>query len=131
MEFDLGDKKPSDSQADSSPSDSSEIPSDEAEPLSDKVSGFIWTVRAFGQMYPNQAPEQLFLSVSEAARQGQKTRDIIRTILKCGEKNDHITRSYSRHGKTLLRWLIENYDDGEIAQLPKIQEFLRTNNDAQ
>ncbi|MEG4246548.1 hypothetical protein QUA46_25735 [Microcoleus sp. MON2_D6] len=131
MEFDLGDKKPSDSQADSSPSDSSEIPSDEAEPLSDKVSGFIWTVRAFGQMYPNQAPEQLFLSVSEAARQGQKTRDIIRTILKCGEKNGHPTRSYTQHGKTLLRWLIENYDDGEIAQLPKIQEFLRTNNDAQ
>lgn len=131
MEFDLGDKKPSDSQADSSPSDSSESLSDEAEPLSGKVSGFIWTVRAFGQMYPNVAPEQLFLSVSEAARQGQKTRDIIRTILKCGEKNDHITRSYSRHGKTLLRWLIENYDDGEIAQLPKIQEFLRTNNDAQ
>ncbi|MEG4009917.1 hypothetical protein QUA41_28690 [Microcoleus sp. Pol11C1] len=129
MEFDLGDRKPSDSQADSLPSDSSEILSEEPETLSDKVSWFVWTVRGFGQMYPNQAPEQLFLSVSEAARQGQKPRYIIRTILKCGEKNDHPTRSYTRHGKTLLKWLIENYDDGEVSRLPKIQEFLRNNND--
>lgn len=97
--------------------------------MPDKVSGFIWTVRAFGQMYPNVAPEQLFQSVSEAARQGQKPRDIIRSILKCGEKNGHPTRSYTQHGKTLLRWLIENYDDGETSQLPKIQEFLRSSND--
>ncbi len=134
LEFDLGAKKPSDSQADDSALSDSETQSDEPEPLSDKVSGFIWTVRAFGQMYPNQAPEQLFLSVSEAARLGQKPRDIIRSILKCGEKNDHPTRSYTRHGKSLLKWLIENYDDGEIAQLPKIQEFLqneRGNNNAQ
>jgi hypothetical protein len=134
LEFDLGAKKPSDSQADDSALSDSETQSDEPEPLSDKVSGFIWTVRAFGQMYPNQAPEQLFLSVSEAARLGQKPRDIIRSILKCGEKNDHPTRSYTRHGKSLLKWLIENYDDGEIAQLPKIQEFLqneRGNNKAQ
>ena len=105
--------------------------------MSDKESGeiprFVWTVRGFGQMYPNLAPEQLFESVSEAARLGQKPRDIIRSILKCGEKNGHPTRSYSQHGKTLLKWLIENYDDGEIAQLPKIQEFLqseRENNNA-
>lgn len=137
LEFDL---KPSDSQKDDSALSDSEGQSGESEPLLDeseslsgKVSGFIWTVRAFGQMYPNQAPEQLFLSVSEAARLGQKPRDIIRSILKCGEKNDHPTRSYTRHGKSLLKWLIENYDDGEIAQLPKIQEFLqseRGNNNA-
>jgi len=134
LEFDLGAKKPSDSQADDSALSDSETQSDEPGPLSDQVSGFIWTVRAFGQMYPNQAPEQLFLSVSEAARLGQKPRDIIRSILKCGEKNDHPTRSYTRHGKSLLKWLIENYDDGEIAQLPKIPEFLqneRGNNNAQ
>lgn len=137
LEFDL---KPSDSQKDDSALSDSEGQSGESEPLLDeseslsgKVSGFIWTVRAFGQMYPNQAPEQLFLSVSEAARLGQKPRDIIRSILKCGEKNDHPTCSYTRHGKSLLKWLIENYDDGEIAQLPKIQEFLqseRGNNNA-
>src|SRR4028118_301262 len=86
MELDLGDKKLSDSQADSSPSDSNGIQSEDSEPLPDKVSGFIWTVRAFGQMYPNVAPEQLFQSVSEAARQGQKPRGIIRSILKWGEK---------------------------------------------
>src|SRR4028119_198822 len=129
MEFDLGDKKLSDSQADSSPSDSNGIQSDDSEPLSDKVSGFIWTVRDFGQMYPNVAPEQPFQSAARSARQGQKPRDIIRSILKCGEKNGHPTRSYTQHGKTLLRWLIENYDDGETSQLPKIQEFLRSSND--
>jgi hypothetical protein len=138
LEFNL---KPSDSQKDDSAlSDSegqsgeSEPLSGESEPLSDKVSGFVWTVRGFGQMYPGMTPEQLFLALSEAARLGQKPRDIIRSILKCGEKNDHATRSYSRHGKTLLKWLIENYDDGEISQLPKIQEFLQNekgNNDAQ
>ena len=138
LEFDLGDKKPSDSQEGNSELSGSEGQSGEPEPLSgepeplsDKESGeisrFVWTVRGFGQMYPNLAPEQLFLSVSEAARLGQKPRDIIRSILKCGEKNDHPTRSYSRHGKTLLKWLIENYDDGEISQLPKIQEFIQNN----
>jgi hypothetical protein len=131
LEFDLGDKKPSDSQEGNSDLSGSEGQSGEPQPLSDKESGeifrFVWTVRGFGKMYPNLAPEQLFLSVSEAARLGQKPRDIIRSILKCGEKNDHPTRSYSRHGKTLLKWLIENYDDGEISQLPKIQEFIQNN----
>jgi hypothetical protein len=144
LEFDLGDKKPSDSQEGNSElsgnegqSGQSESLSEGLEPLSDKESGeiprFVWTVRGFGQMYSNLAPEQLFESVSEAARLGQKPRDIIRSILKCGEKNGHPTRSYSQHGKTLLKWLIENYDDGFIAQLPKIQEFLqseRGNNNA-
>lgn len=125
LEFDLGDKKPSDSQEDNSELSDSQSQSDEPEPLSGKVSWFAWTVRSFEQMYPNLAPEQLFLSVSEAAQLGQKPRDIIRSILKCGEKNDHATRSYSRHGKSLLKWLIENYDNGEIAQLPKIREFLQ------
>jgi hypothetical protein len=138
LEFNL---KPSDSQKDDSALSDSEGQSGESEPLSgesepllDKVSGFVWTVRGFGQMYPGMTPEQLFLALSEAARLGQKPRDIIRSILKCGEKNDHPTRSYSRHGKTLLKWLIENYDDGEISQLPKIQEFLQNekgSNDAQ
>ncbi|MEG4406396.1 hypothetical protein [Microcoleus sp. MON2_D5] len=118
--------KESDCQADGSPSDSSEIQLDDSEPLSDKVSGFIWTVRGFGQMYPNQVPEQLFQSVSEAAQQGQKPRDIIRSILKCGEKNDHPTRSYTRHGKSLLLWLIDNYDDGTISALPEIKKFLES-----
>lgn len=145
LEFDLGDKKSSDSQDDDSESPDSEGQSGESESLSggleslsDKGSGeivrFTWTVRGFGQMYPGMAPEQLFESVSEAAKQGQKPRDIIRAILKCGEKKGHPTRSYSRHGKTLLLWLIDNCDDGTVAQLPQIQEFLQTergNNNAQ
>ncbi|MEG4407981.1 hypothetical protein [Microcoleus sp. MON2_D5] len=139
LEFDLGHKKPSDSPTEDSPEDSPEEVSDydngQPEPLSDKlsgeVSGFVWTVRRFGQMFPSLAPEQLFVSVSDAALSGANIRHIIKSVLKCGEKNDHPTRSYSRHGKTLLKWLIENYDDGEISQLPKIQEFLRSSNDAQ
>ena len=137
LEFDLGNKKPSDSPTEDSPEDSSEEVSDDdddidgqPEPLSDKlsgeVSGFVWTVRRFGQMFPNVAPEQLFVSVSDAALSGANIRTIIKSILKCGEKNGHPTRSYTRHGKTLLKWLIQNYDDGKVAQLPKIQEFLQT-----
>ncbi|MEG4213005.1 hypothetical protein [Microcoleus sp. S13_B4] len=134
LEFNLGDSEPSDSQENEGELFDSQGQSGEAEPLSDKVSGFMWTVRGFGQMYPGMAPEQLFQSVSEAARSGQKPRDIIRSVLKCGEKNGHPTRSYTQHGKTLLKWLIENYDDGEIAQLPQIHEFLqneRGNDNAQ
>jgi len=146
LEFDLGDKKPSDSpMEDGTSSDSesdsesgSEIESDELEPLPSKgsagVSGFVWTVRAVGQMFPNVAPERLFSSISDAALSGANIRHIVKSVLKCGEKYDHPTRSYTRHGKSLLKWLIENYDDGTIAQLPKIQEFLQTergNNNAQ
>jgi hypothetical protein len=138
LEFDLGDKKPSDSPMnDKGASDSesgSEIESDVLKPLPNNVSGgvsdFVWSVRRVSQMFQNVAPEQLFVSVSDAALSGANIRHIIKSVLKCGEKNDHPTRSYSRHGKTLLKWLIENYDNGEISQLPKIQEFLRGNNDA-
>jgi hypothetical protein len=138
LEFDLGDKKPSDSpMEDGTSSDSesdNEIESDEPESLPHKLSGFVWTVRAVGQMFPNVAPERLFSSVSDAALSGANIRHIIKSVLKCGERYDHPTRSYTRHGKSLLKWLIENYDDGKIAQLPKIQEFLQTergNNNAQ
>lgn len=135
LEFNLGDKKQSDSPTeDGTSSDSesdNEIESDEPEPLPDKLSGFVWTVRAVSQMFPNVAPERLFSSVSDAALSGANIRHIIKSVLKCGEKYDHPTRSYTRHGKSLLKWLIENYDNGEIAQLPKIQEFLRSSTDAQ
>ncbi len=139
LEFDLGDRKPSDTPTeDGTLSDSeldsesdNEIESDDPQPLPNKVSGgvsdFVWSVRRFGQMFPNVPAEQLFASVSDAALSGANIRHIIKSVLKCGEKNDHPTRSYSRHGKTLLKWLIENYDDGEISQLPKIQEFLQNN----
>ena len=135
LEFNLGDKKQSDSPTeDGTSSDSesdNEIESDEPEPLPDKLSGLVWTVRAVSQMFPNVAPERLFSSVSDAALSGANIRHIIKSVLKCGEKYDHPTRSYTRHGKSLLKWLIANYDNGEIAQLPKIQEFLRSSTDAQ
>ena len=135
LEFNLKGKKSSDSPTDNGTSSDSEsdneIESDEPETLPDKLSGFVWTVRAVGQMFPNVPAERLFSSVSDAALSGANIRHIIKSVLKCGEKYDHPTRSYTRHGKSLLKWLIENYDDGTIAQLPKIQEFLRSNNDAQ
>lgn len=95
------------------------------EPLSDEVSGFTWSVRKVRELYPDTTPEQLFQSVSASARTPNVTaRDVIKSILKCREGNDHPSRSYTRHGKTLLRWLIENYDDGAIASLPEIKKFL-------
>ena len=143
LEFNLEGKKPSDSpmedgtssDGESDSESDNEIESDEPKSLPDNVSGgvsdFVWTVRAVGQMFPNVPAERLFSSVSDAALSGANIRHIIKSVLKCGEKYDHPTRSYTRHGKSLLKWLIENYDDGTIAQLPKIQEFLRSNNDAQ
>ena len=126
LEFDLDAKNQTDSPTGDSASSDSEIETQEPNALSDKGSKFIWTVRVFCQMCPNVAPEQLFASVSDAALSGANIRTIIKSVLKCGEGNEHPTRSYTRHGKSLLKWLIENYDNGGISQLPKIQEFLQS-----
>src|SRR4028119_1445633 len=119
LECDLGTKKPSDSPTDTT---------DQTEPdtLPDKASGFDWTIQSFGQMCPNVTPTQLLAAVSDAALSGANIRTIIKSVLKCGEGNEHPSRSYTRHGKSLLKWLIENYDNGEISQLPQIQEFLQS-----
>lgn len=102
--------------------------SGQSEPLSNKVSEFVWTVRLCREMYPETTPEQLFQSVSDAAILGESARNIIRNVLKCRDGNEHPTRSYSMHGKTLLTWLIANYDfTNEVAQQSKIQAFLYSN----
>jgi hypothetical protein len=135
LEFDLSPKTQPDSQPDSDDlsdghsqhppdSDQTELNPGQPEPLSDNVSGVIWTVRLCHKLYPDITPEQLFESVSASARSGESVRKIIKSVLKCGEGNDHQTRSYSKHGKTLLRWLIDNYDNGEVASLPEIKKFL-------
>src|SRR4028119_141204 len=119
LECDLGTKKPSDSPTDTT---------DQTEPdtLPDKASGFDWPIQSLRQMCPNVTPTQLFAAVSDAALSGANIRTIIKSVLKCGEGNEHPSRSYTRHGKSLLKWLIENYDNGEISQLPQIQEFLQS-----
>lgn len=135
MEFDLNRTPPdsptdspklSDGQADCPTDSPTETDSPgQPEPLPEAVSGFTWSVRKVREFYPDTTPEQLFQSVRASARTPNVTaRDIIKSILKCREGNDHPTRSYTRHGKTLLRWLIENYDDGAIANLPEIKKFL-------
>ena len=124
MEFDL-DKKPNqDSPA--GDDDDSISPASDGLPYGSqgKVSGFCWTVRRCHEFYPENTPEQLFESVSVAAESGESVRNIIKNILKCREGNEHKNRSYSQHGKTLLRWLIANYDNGSIAALPEIHKFL-------
>lgn len=115
MEFDVS-RTPPDSPTDNP---------GQLKPLAEAVSGFVWSVPKVREFYADTTPEQLFQSVSASARTPNvSARDIIKSILKCREGNDHPTRSYTRHGKTLLRWLIENYDDGAIASLPEIKKFL-------
>ena len=124
MEFDLGAKSTQDSPVGGD--DDSNSPASDGLPDSrqGKVSGFCWTVRRCHEFYPENTPEQLFESVSVAAESGESVRNIIKNILKCREGNEHKNRSYSQHGKTLLRWLIANYDNGSLAALPEIQKFL-------
>ena len=103
--------------------------SGQLEPLSDKVSEFIWTVRKVRDYYQNQTPEQLFVSVADAARSGKTIREIVRSILKLTEGPNHPTRSYTQHGKTLLMWLIANFDNGdEVGILPEIQRLFQNPN---
>lgn len=92
--------------------------------LSGDKSGFVWSVEKVSEFYPEITPLRLFELVSVTARLGTNARDIIKTVLKCYAGNNHPTRSYSRHGKTLLRWLIETYDNGAISNLPEIKKFL-------
>lgn len=94
------------------------------EALPEAVSGIVWSVRKVSDFYPESTPEQLFQSVGAALKTGASVRDVIKTVLKCREGERHATRSYRRHGKPLLRWLIQNYDDGAIANLPEIKKFL-------
>ena len=124
MEFDLGQKKTQDSPVGSDDESGSPAGNGLLDSSQGKVSGFVWTVRRCHEFYPENTPEQLFESVSVAAESGESVRNIIKNILKCREGNDHKNRSYSQHGKTLLRWLIANYDNGSIAALPEIQKFL-------
>ena len=119
MEFDL--RQPDTIEPDSpAEPDMSEQP----ESLSNKESEVVWSVGKVQEFYPDSSPERLFEDVCLSARLGTNARDIIKTVLKCYAGSDHPTRSYSRHGKSLLRWLIENYDDGAIASLPAIKKFL-------
>lgn len=115
-----------------SPADSYQNKTDggQPEPLSEKVSEFIWTVRKVREYYLNQSSEALFLSVADAARSGQTIREIVRSILKLTDGPDHPTRSYTQHGKTLLKWLLTNFDEGdEITALPEIRKLFQKSND--
>ncbi|MBW4595491.1 MAG: hypothetical protein KME46_21950 [Brasilonema angustatum HA4187-MV1] len=96
------------------------------EPVPPKDSLEVWTFRKVRQVFPEMNPEKVFDRIAESAKLGAKPSDMIREILKCREGREHPTRSYSRHGKTLFRWLIENFDDGTIAKEPRIKEFLHT-----
>ena len=96
-----------------------------SESLSDSVSkpsAFCWSVRSVHQHYPDTTPEELFRLLSASAEKGDSPREFIRKVLKCTEGQEHATRSYTRHGKTLFKWLIDNYDDGTLSA--KFKDFL-------
>ncbi|MEH2033396.1 MAG: hypothetical protein V7K67_27875 [Nostoc sp.] len=78
---------------------------------------FAWTIRKVSEFYPDTTAETLFSEIRNLVQDGVSQREIIRSILKCGENKQHPTRSYSVHGKTLFRWLVDNYDNGELAAM--------------
>lgn len=105
----------------------SQICQDDSQTLSAsfrKASTFQWSLRLLSEAYPDTTPEELFRLLAVSAANGEAPRDFIRKSLKCTEGQDHPMRSYTKHGKSLYRWLIENFDDGTIASLPKVQQFL-------
>ncbi|AUB36021.1 DNA segregation ATPase FtsK/SpoIIIE [Nostoc flagelliforme CCNUN1] len=85
----------------------------------DEVANFAWTIRKVSQFYPDTTAESLFSEICNRVNDGMSQREIIRTVLKCGENKQHPTRSYSVHGKTLFNWLVENYDNGELEAMLK------------
>ncbi|PHJ59561.1 hypothetical protein VF14_08775 [Nostoc linckia z18] len=83
----------------------------------DEIEPFSWTIRKVGEFYPDTTAETLFNQIRDLANEGVSQREIIRQVLKCGENKNHPTRSYSVHGKTLFRWLINNFDNGELSAM--------------
>lgn len=78
---------------------------------------FVWTIRKVSEFYPDTTAETLFSEIRNRVNDGISQREIIRTVLKCGENKQHPTRSYTVHGKTLFRWLVENFDNGELSAM--------------
>jgi energy-coupling factor transporter ATP-binding protein EcfA2 len=93
-------------------------------PLPSKDSTFEWTATKVSEFYPNHTRESLFGEISAALKTGAKVRDVITNILKCKGGRTHKTRSYTVHGKTLMIWLLTNYGDEGLLQLPKVKKFL-------
>jgi hypothetical protein len=83
---------------------------------------FVWTIRKVSEFYPDATAETLFNDIRNLVNDGVTQREIIRTVLKCGENKQHPTRSYTVHGKTLFRWLIDNFDNGELSTMLKDEE---------
>lgn len=83
----------------------------------EEIASFVWTIRKVSDFYPDTTAETLFNEVRNLANDGVTEREIIRTVLKCGENKQHPTRSYTVHGKSLFKWLIENYDNGELVAM--------------
>ncbi|MHC5676155.1 hypothetical protein [Nostoc sp.] len=83
---------------------------------------FVWTIRKVSEFYPDTTAETLFNDIRNLVNDGVTQREIIRSVLKCGENKQHPTRSYTVHGKSLFKWLIDNYDNGELAAMLKNEE---------
>lgn len=113
-------------EADESVIDYLEFVNGELDEIFNKSSEFVWSIQLIKKYFPSQSPEQLFSSIADAARSGKTIREIVRSILKLTDGPDHPTRSYTQHGKTLLKWLIEKFDDDDkIATLPEIQKLFQ------
>jgi hypothetical protein len=78
---------------------------------------FVWTIRKVSEFYPDTTAETLFNDIRNLVNDGVTQREIIRSVLKCGENKQHPTRSYTVHGKTLFRWLVDNFDNGELSAM--------------
>lgn len=96
----------------------------EDEELEEPFCDIAWNVSLVKEYYPNTSLEDLFSSIRNSALSGKTARDIIRTVLKLTEGPNHPTKSYTNHGKTLLKWLIINYDfDDKLSNIPEIQKL--------
>jgi hypothetical protein len=83
---------------------------------------FVWTIRKVSEFYPDTTAETLFNDIRNLVNDGVTQREIIRSVLKCGENKQHPTRSYTVHGKTLFRWLVDNFDNGELSVMQEFDE---------
>ncbi len=83
---------------------------------------FVWTIRKVSEFYPDTTAETLFNDIRNLVNDGVTQREIIRSVLKCGENKQHPTRSYTVHGKTLFCWLVDNFDNGELSAMLKDDE---------
>lgn len=79
------------------------------------------TFQKVQELFPETDPKSMYESTVAAVDLGLSPAQIVKKVLRCTRDNSHPTRSYNLIGKPLLKWLLQQFDDGTL--INKFKEF--------